>query len=417
MQGYRRALAEAARAPAPDHDPFAGAATLDRAALIEAVLARNPDVEAARAGWRRALSRVPQEAALDDPTVSYAVAPLSIAGDAPLGQRIELEQKLPLTGRRDLAGDAALAEADAMREDVAAVRLRLAALASSLYDDYYVAARSLDVDAHHRALLAQMRASAEAQYTAGRASAQDPLQVELELAMAERERLMHETEQRVVVARINGLLHRDLDAALPPAPAQLPVLPASQEDLAARTAAALRERPELRGQDAKVRNRDAAQRLADRLAWPDLAVMASYDSMWDLPEHRWMLGVSIDVPLSRGRRAAARDEAEAQADEARLLRTRLADDVRVEVRVAVERLAEARAALTLYEDRMRPAARLQAEAARQGFVTGQNDLQVALAAERGLRHVSLETEKARAEVHRRRAELDRATGRSPAGAR
>lgn len=419
MTSYRRSLGDASRAQPVrfDEDPFAGAAVLERRALVEAVVARNPDVDAARAAWRRSLARVPQQSAFDDPMVSYSIAPLSIAGDAPFGQRIEIEQKLPITSRRSLAAEVAIAEADAARDNTDAVRLRLAAMASALFDDYYVAERALEVDAHHRGLLEQMRASAEAQYTAGRASQQDPLQADVELAMIDREKLMHETERKVVIAQINGLLHRDPGAALPPPPKQLTAPASAALDERALLESALRERPELRGQDARIRRGASARKLADSVAWPDVGVMASYDSMWDMPEHRWMVGLSVEVPLARGRRAAARDEAEADTDEARFMRERMADEIRVEVHTAIERVSEARAALALYETRMLPAARTQVDAARAGFVADRNEFQSVISAERSLRHVTLEIERARADLHRRLAELDRAIGRLPGGAK
>ncbi|MBA2541329.1 MAG: TolC family protein, partial [Deltaproteobacteria bacterium] len=92
-------------------------------------------------------------------------------------------------------------------------------------------------------------------------------------------------------------------------------------------------------------------------------------------------------------------------------------EVRVEVRVAIERLAEARAVLTLYEQRMLPAVRAQVDAALAGFITDRNEFQAVIAAERGLRRVTLEIERARADVYRRIAELDRSIGRIPGGAR
>src|SRR2546423_4139850 len=75
-------------------DPFPGAAHLDRAALIRAVIARNPDVAAARAAWRAALARYPEETAIEDPIVSHSFPPLTVRDDR-LGQSIEVDQKLP----------------------------------------------------------------------------------------------------------------------------------------------------------------------------------------------------------------------------------------------------------------------------------------------------------------------------------
>ena len=66
--------------------------TLERGALIDAVLAVNRDVETARQAWRAAVAAVPVVSAFEDPRASYAIAPLSIGSDAPFGQRIELSQ-------------------------------------------------------------------------------------------------------------------------------------------------------------------------------------------------------------------------------------------------------------------------------------------------------------------------------------
>src|SRR5690349_17228549 len=89
-------------------DVALGSGTLDRAALVAAVLARNPDLDAARATWRAAIATYPSATALEDPMLTYEVAPASIASDVPFGQRVELTQKLPWPGKRGAAGDAAL---------------------------------------------------------------------------------------------------------------------------------------------------------------------------------------------------------------------------------------------------------------------------------------------------------------------
>ncbi|HKE20560.1 MAG TPA: TolC family protein, partial [Kofleriaceae bacterium] len=176
-------------------DLFAGAPVLERADLVDAVLERNPDVESARQAWRAALARVPQARAIDDPMLRYGIAPLSAWDDrgVPLGQTVEISQSIPLPGKRRLAGESALAEAEATRGDLEAVRLDLALAASNLYDDYYVAVRSIETSLHHGELLEQLRRSAEAQYVAGRASQQDPLQAEVELGNLEVERVALES--------------------------------------------------------------------------------------------------------------------------------------------------------------------------------------------------------------------------------
>src|SRR5262245_25661280 len=72
-------------------DPFAGQAVLERGVLVDAVLARNPGIEAARWAWRAALARYPQETALEDPMLEYGLAPASLGSSrVDTGQRVVL---------------------------------------------------------------------------------------------------------------------------------------------------------------------------------------------------------------------------------------------------------------------------------------------------------------------------------------
>ena len=57
------------------------------------------------------------------------------------------------------------------------------------------------------------------------------------------------------------------------------------------------ERPELRAQRAVIAARQAELELARRGRQPDFEAMAGYNSMWDTPEHRWMVGLGLDHAL------------------------------------------------------------------------------------------------------------------------
>ncbi|HEY0783669.1 MAG TPA: hypothetical protein VGE98_14510, partial [Thermoanaerobaculia bacterium] len=78
-----------AGAPAGEARPFAGAAQLDRGALLAEVVRRNPTLEAARLAWRAAAARPSQEGSLPDPMLSFGMAPASLAGSGlRFGQQI-----------------------------------------------------------------------------------------------------------------------------------------------------------------------------------------------------------------------------------------------------------------------------------------------------------------------------------------
>ena len=392
---------------------FAGSAELDRTALVKGVLARNPSVAAAREGLRAALAEIPQATSLDDPMVGYELAPLSVVGDAPLGHVVSVRQKLPFPGKRRLAGEAALAAADAEAAEIGVVRLELAELASALYDDYYVVARALEINAHHRTLFEQIKKSAEAQYIAGRAAQQDPIQAEVEIAQLDRERIMLESEREQIVARLNGLLHRAPNAALPAPPAQLNAAGGATGTSAELQELALTRRPQREAARARIRRGEARRAVAEREYYPDFELMGSYNSMWDMTEHQWMVGLMVNVPIQRGRRRAAVEQAEAETAMARLEDERLVDEIRVEVDRAHRRVVEGEALVEVLVEKLVPAARAQVDAARAGFVSAQTSFLAVVEAQKNLREFELRLEMARAELSRRRAALARAVGLVP----
>jgi outer membrane protein TolC len=401
---------EASPAPAAADDVFAGAPALERAALVEEVLRRNPSLRAARFAWRAALARFPQATALEDPVLGYGVAPRALDDGA---HRVDLRQAFPFPGKLRLRGEIALAEAEAAAQDFAAARLRLAAMASLLFDDYYLADRALEVNHHHRKLMGELRSVASARYEAGEISAQGALRAEFELVELERAGLGLETARDLARAQLNGLLHRDPGLPLPPAPASLEVADSAPPELDRELAAALAGRPELRAAEARVRAGEAAVAAARREFLPDFALTASYDGLWETPELRPFVGLELNVPLQLGRRRAALEEARAGLERARSERGGLEDEVRVAVAAGVSRVAEAQRSLALSRDRLLPAARDQLGAARSAFETGQESFATVLEAEEDLRDVELGEHVALAELDRALAELRSATGALP----
>ncbi|MBA3394462.1 MAG: TolC family protein [Deltaproteobacteria bacterium] len=392
---------------------FAKDKHLDRGAVVASVLARNPSVDAAREALRAALAEIPQASALDDPMVGYEVAPLSITGDAPFGHVVSVRQKLPFPGKRRRAGEVALAMAEVEAAEVGVVQLELAHMASELYDDYFVAARALEINAHHKGLLEQIKKSAEAQYITGRAAQQDLIQAEVELAQLERERITIDAERDQIIARLNGLLHRAPSSALPPPPADLVVASAPTGTSAELQDLALRRRPQREAASARIRAARAKIAVAERAYYPDFELMGSYNSMWDMTAHRWMVGVMIDVPIQRGKRHAAVNQAEAEIAGAQFQDSRLVDDIRVEVDRALRRVAEAQALVDVYVNKLLPASRARVDSARAGFTAAQSSFLAVVEAQKTLREIELSLAMTRAELSRRRAALARVVGFVP----
>ena len=387
------------------------AVVLDRETLVCAVLERNPGLAAAEAALQAAHAGAQRPVAADATRVDFAIAPASIGRDVPFGFVVEVGQSFRL-GQRRLEREVATtgARSEAHRRD--AVRNELARSAAALYDDHFELARALETNAEHRVLVTQLVEAATRRYAAGVGSAQDPLQAELELARVDQERIALETEQSVVAVRTNRLLHRPLDTPLPPAPDRL------TDDAAPTDAARLRDeaiaaRPELRAaqNDAELRTRSVA--LARRRFAPSLGATVSYNSMWADVEHRFMMGVGLMLPLQVASLRSGVAQAQAEARQAQRVVDSERDRVSAEVDEALARLSAAERIAKLHRERLIPTARERVEAARIGYESGANDLDVLIDAARELRSIELAAQQADAQVDRQRAELDWTTGRTP----
>ena len=393
---------------------FGALARLEREPLVREVLRRNPSLEAARQAWKATLERYPQETSLDDPRLGVAVAPRSFGSSAVKGgERVDLAQRLPFPGKLALRGESALALAEAAEGEFERERQRLAEATSLLFDDYYLAARAIEINAAHSALLEELLGAATARYAAGEASQQDPLAAEVELAHAMHDAHVLETARRLAVARIDALLHRPPDAGLPPPPDALAVPQGAAPDAAALAERALRERPDLRAAEARVRAEESAVALARREFLPDVTLVGGYDAFWQEQELRPSVGVELELPIRLARRRGALGEAQARRAQAASELAALEDAVRLEVTSGVDRVEEAHHVLRVIEDRTLPASRDRAAAARAGYETGRNDFDAVIEAQRTLRDAELDRERALADLSRRQAELSRASGVLP----
>jgi outer membrane protein, heavy metal efflux system len=404
----------AAQAPTQQEaadDPFATTTTLTRSALVAAVLERNPGVEAARAAWRAEVARYPQETALPDPMFSYTTRPRSYdSREVEAANDFGLSQEIPFPGKLGLRGARALADADAAAGEFEGERLRLAVLASSLYDRYWVAERAIETAAHHLALFEETQGVALSRYAAGTGFQQDVLAAETERAAMLREQIGFETERSILAERINALLHRPAQLALPPMPPDLDVIAPPTLDEQALIATALTKRPELRAKAAEVRARETDVSIARREFLPDFTVRAGYETTWQEDPLKPMVGLELNVPIQLGRRFAALEEADARLVRERSRLRQLEDRVRLQVVTAVARIRESQRVLELSENRLLPAARERLGGARGAFAGGQASFLELVEADRALRSAEQAAFDARADLSVRNAQLGRAIG-------
>lgn len=406
------AAAPATAAPPPQDDPEQAVAgpPLTAEALASMVLMANPGLAAAAAGAQAAAQEVRPAGSLEDPMLSYAVAPLTAGADRSLMQSIEVSQSFPWPGTLAARESAARYEAIASERDVDALRLRIIAQAKSAWAEWRYIDSALEINNATRALLDELLATARTRYAAGRALQQDVLQAEVERVDLENDLLRLARQRATLQASINALLNRAPETLLPPA---APISPESTlPPLEALQARALTRHPELARLEARISARESEVTLAEKGFYPNFEIGVGYDAMWDMVDQRPMIGVSINVPFDRGRRRAELDRARAERRRAEyaLLQTRA--DLLAGLAAARAEVDEARRSVALYEDELVPLAAQYLEATIADYQSGAGPFLNVIAAERRKLETGLGLARARADHARRHAELELWTGGS-----
>ncbi len=389
---------------------FAGMRELTAEALVEQVLVRNPTLAEMVAAWKAASARFPQVTSLDDPNFGLQAAPGAwFSRELNGGVRVEVSQKYPWCGKLQLRGENAVAQAGAAAYDVADVQLQLVESARRAFYDYYLVDRALSVNRENLRLLRQFKKNAEDRYATGAVSQQDVLQAEVEIGRAEERQVILQRLRPVAIARINTLLHLPPDSLLPPPPDKVE-LGEKVPEAALLRAWALQRRPDLRALTERIRAEQASLGLAHREFYPDVEVLAAFDTIWQEKPLWGQVGVRLNLPVRKERRWGAVAEAEARIGQRIAEQARLADQVNYQVQQAYEQVLESEQVVRLYEKRILPAARQNVKAAQTAYMTGKIPFLSLVEAQRNVVGLQDRYYEALADYFRRRATLERVVG-------
>lgn len=378
--------------------------------LVQQVLQRNPGIEAMQAAADVASARIESAGALDDPMVSYAVAPNTAGGPGQgLNQNVQFSQKFPWPGTLDLRSSVATAEAASADQQVTDLRLRLAALARSVYAQWYYVHRALAINAENTTLVTHLRAVAETAYASGQSPQQDVLQAEVELVRLSNQAIELRRLQHTVRAKINELQNIDPGSEVP-APDDLPrEIPLSTE--AALQDAALAHYPMLQSLHARIAASKDRVELAHKGYLPNVTLLAGYNSIMDMPAKRLTVGIAINIPFGGNHRGEVSEanarlhESEAKLADARNQLLSNLDQTRATA-------AQAGATIKLYNGKLLPLIRLNMQAAEADYSGGSSsaDFLKLITAQQQYLTAELELARARADFFTQLASLNYQTG-------
>jgi len=270
-------------------------------------------------------------------------------------------------------------------------------------------ARALEVNEEGLKLLREFRDNAETRYRATVAPRQDVLQADVEIGKQQERHLTRERMRQVAIARLNTLMHLPPNLPLPPPPKTITLAGPLPPPEALRQAAVAR-RPDLKALTDHLAAEQATLGLAHKELYPDVEVMAAYDTFWQEKQLRAQVGVRVNLPARLGRRYAAISEAQAKIAERQAQLARQIDQVNFEVQQAFEQVVESERTVRLYEATVLPAARENVEAAQSAYTTGKVPFLSLIEAQRNRVGLYDRYYEALADYHRRSATLERTIG-------
>jgi outer membrane protein TolC len=405
-----------ARAPvAPTReDPKAGAeGAADCATLARRVAEAHPRVRAAEGRARASLSRSRASGSLPPPKASLEVwdFPFTAPGraDSEGMYMLGLEQEFPPAGARDARSRAEAEEGRMAVADAATFARELRSEVAHVCVAWSVAEALRLRLIEHRALIAEMRETVLTRYRAGGDVLGGLVQLEAELATADRHVIEAEAEAHAARATLEALGDGAVPEAAPPLPRPRELEPT---DALATTAAKARAETAL----ASARTEAARARLeaaASEASAPAFGAKAAY---MQAPGARPGLQamVSMTLPWLWGGGDSERESAAHELSAAEALRADVSRSIRVDVARASGRvlvLSRARQALV---ERELPAVERALAVERSALAAGSADLVSFIERAHALSELHVEEARIAGELAHAWVDLEAAVGAAPA---
>lgn len=380
-------------------------------AFVREVLARSPRL---RAGvLRRGAFREEARASGTYPDPSVSVMVDRVPNRAPEGAempmiRYQVAQMVPWPGKLGLMRAAVERQEDAADADVDTQRLELRLSARRGLAMLLLNTRRREINRANRNLTATIASATLGRYSAGLGGHHEVARAQVEISALDIEYIDLEGERVSIVAMLNSLRDRPTDTAI--ANPTRASSPPAEPPLAALTARAINQRPELRGMRAMQNEALAMANLARKEPYPDLMGSAWVNQMMGAPI---TVGVMVGgtIPLfgisRQQHRAAAFD---ARADGAAQDQGAMRAMIRFEVADALVKVETAKRQLDLIENVALPKARESFEASLAGYGASTVDILGVLDARRALQNAERALAEAQVSLQVSLAELERAQG-------
>lgn len=284
--------------------------------LLAEALRSSPEIAAAQKRYEASRQRPSQASSLPDPMLSPgynsngAPWPGARLGTEPTSNiGVMLSQEIPFPGKRKLAGDMAVKEAEAEWQQYQQVQLNVVARLKQAYYRRSFAFAAVDVIDRNLELLRKFLRITEARYSVGKAAQQDVFKAQTQISILETKRVQLEREKRAREAEIISLVNRPPGSSLGRPTEMRPIpVPVKLEEL---YAAARENSPMLRRDEKMIQRAEVAVNIARKEYYPDFTLNGGYYNMGRMPD-MYMFRADFKIPLYffRKQRAAVTEQSQ-----------------------------------------------------------------------------------------------------------
>jgi outer membrane protein TolC len=405
--------ASAAELPAADNaDVLEG--------LVQEAMERNPELQSLQYMAEAKGKRVLPAGSLPDPmlSLSYSNVPVddfSLTKADMTSRDIGFTQALPFPGKLSLKEEVARLDAVQASDRVASLRNLIR---FRVRKDFFSLLENREVTRlteKNKALLGELLEVANSRYAVGKAPQQDLFKAQVEISRMEKMLIALRKQEVSLVADLNTLRDRPVDAPvlLPPAHS-LPGREYAEEQL---VEVAKAWNPDLKREEDGIARNEAALNLSRKQILPDFQIGAAYkvrentDTGMSRPDF-FSASVGISIPLWHGRKqdqeveAAVRDLSAGRSSYSNALNA-----VRNRIRDITADLSAMKASLSLYDTGLLPQARESVSASRSAYEVGQVEFASVLMGQLSLFQQEIEREKTAQAFRIRASELELVVGK------
>ena len=353
------------------------AETLELPNLIRVAIARSPKIRAAKARWLATIEQYPQVTALPDPMFMYGYYVRNVETRVgPQRHRLSFSQTFPYPGTLDAAGAVVKKAIEIERVKYEQVIRDLIVELKLSYHELAYLQRAVELTQQNRELVASILTIATARYAEGKATLNDVLKAQSQLAQLEYDFILLEELQRVEHANIRGILSIPSSATLGATvrvayqPLGVPLTDVEKQ--------ALSKRQELRIAGLRIEKATEGIALAELQTKPMLkfdlmAIETGKALMIDAPDSGkdpFTISFGVTIPWSSLKNSSKVREAQQNREAFTENKHSLEDETKVALRKVYFRLENARRLVELYETTLIPQAGAAIEVAEEWHQEG-----------------------------------------------